>query len=113
MGARHIGFLPIVERTPACFEELACFTVPTSAYGEFLCAIFDEWVRQDIGRISVQIFEEAARPLQGLEHSTCIFRKTCGDIPAVERNGDFFSCDHFVDESHRIEISGKPRLSGC
>jgi uncharacterized protein len=102
IGSRFIGFLPIVERTQASSTEPAPYTVPANNYGEFLCAIFDEWALRDIGRISVQIFEEAARPLQGLEHSVCIFRKTCGDIPVVESNGDFFSCDHFVDESHRI-----------
>ena len=54
------------------------------------------------GRIRVQIFEEAVRPAQGLDHSLCIFRETCGDIPVVEHNGDFFSCDHYVDTQHRL-----------
>jgi len=102
IGGRYIGFLPIVERLPGSDSAPAPFATPADAFGDFLCAIFDEWVRQDIGRITVQIFEEAARSLQGAEHSLCIFRKTCGDIPAVERNGDFFPCDHFVDEAHRI-----------
>jgi len=57
---------------------------------------------RDIGRIKVQIFEEAARTAFGQEHSLCIFRKTCGDIPVIEHNGDFFSCDHFVDVEHRL-----------
>ena len=50
----------------------------------------------------IQIFEEAARTAFGQEHSLCIFRPTCGDIPVIEHNGDFFSCDHFVDEEHRL-----------
>jgi uncharacterized protein len=50
----------------------------------------------------VQIFEEAARIAFGQEHSLCIFRPTCGDIPVIEHNGDFFSCDHFVDVGHRL-----------
>ncbi len=66
----------------------------------FLCTIFDEWMRNDIGRIKVQIFEEASRTAFGQEHSLCIFRPTCGDIPVIEHNGDFFSCDHFVDAEH-------------
>jgi len=77
-------------------------TVPAEAFGAFLCAIFDEWVRQDIGRIMVQIFEEAARPAYGQDHSLCIFRSTCGDVPVLEHNGDFFSCDHFVTPEHRL-----------
>jgi uncharacterized protein len=76
--------------------------VSAEAFGDFLCAIFDEWKNQDIGQIKVQIFEEAARTAFGQDHSLCIFRETCGDIPVVEHNGDFFSCDHYVDPEHRV-----------
>jgi uncharacterized protein len=76
--------------------------VESEAWGDFLCTIFNEWVGEDIGRIKVQIFEEAARTAFGQEHSLCIFRPTCGDIPVIEHNGDFFSCDHFVDAEHRL-----------
>lgn len=102
IGARYIGFLPMVEQQPDRPGGVSAHTVPAEAYGSFLCTIFDEWVRQDVGRIRVQIFEEAVRPAQGLDHSLCIFRETCGDIPVVEHNGDFFSCDHYVDAQHRI-----------
>ena len=50
----------------------------------------------------MQIFEEAIATAFGQEHALCIFRKTCGDIPVIEHNGDFFSCDHFVDAEHRL-----------
>ncbi len=50
----------------------------------------------------MQIFEEAIAAGLGREHAFCVFRKTCGDIPVVEPNGDFFSCDHFVDVAHRV-----------
>jgi uncharacterized protein len=76
--------------------------VPADGFGAFLCTIFDEWIRQDIGRVVVQIFEEAARPAYGQDHSLCIFRVTCGDVPVIEHNGDFFSCDHFVTPEHRL-----------
>jgi uncharacterized protein len=102
IGGRYIGFLPIVERTPSPQSEVAAYSTPAEAFGEFLCTIFDEWTELDIGHTSIQIFEEAIRPLQGSEHSLCIFRKTCGDIPVVEHNGDFYPCDHFVEERHRI-----------
>jgi uncharacterized protein len=100
LGARYLGFLPVVERISGAIP--GPHTVPAHAFGEFLCAIFDEWKDRDIGRVSVQIFEEAARTAQGIEHSLCIFRKRCGDIPVVEHDGDFYSCDHFVDEKHWI-----------
>jgi len=102
IGAEYVGFLPIVKAEPGSPEGVSPETVPARPYGEFLCTIFDEWVRRDIGRITLQMFEEASRPALGLEHSLCIFRETCGDIPCVERNGDFFCCDHYVDSEHRI-----------
>ena len=77
-------------------------TAPAEAFGAFLCAIFDEWVRHDVGRIIIQSFEEAARPVYGLDHSLCIFRPTCGDVPVVEHNGDFYCCDHYVTPEYRL-----------
>lgn len=98
--AQYISFIPLVERQAA--GGVSPRTVPAEAFGTFLCTIFDEWVRHDIGRVLVQIFEEAARPALGQEHSLCIFRNTCGDVPVIEHNGDFYSCDHFVTPEHRL-----------
>ena len=78
------------------------YTPSADDYGAFLCKIFDEWVGRDAGRIAVQTFEEAARPALGMEHSLCVFRETCGQIPVLEHNGDLFPCDHFVDREHRL-----------
>jgi uncharacterized protein len=100
--ATYVTFLPMVEPQPDAEGGASPHSVPTEAWGVFLCTIFDEWVSQDIGRIKVQIFEEAARTVFGQEHSLCIFRPTCGDIPVIEHNGDFYSCDHFVDDEHRL-----------
>jgi len=102
IGAQFISFLPMVEPQPDAGSDVSPISVPPEAWGEFLCAVFDEWRDRDIGRVKVQIFEEAARTAFGQEHSLCIFRQTCGDIPVVEHNGDFYSCDHFVDVEHRL-----------
>jgi uncharacterized protein len=102
IGAPYLTFIPLVERTPGGDGGVSPESVPAQAWGEFLCAVFGEWVAGDIGRIKVQIFEEAARTAFGQEHSLCIFRPVCGDIPVVEQNGDFYSCDHFVDPDHRV-----------
>jgi uncharacterized protein len=100
--ASYVTFLPLVERRPDAPGGVSPDTVPSEAWGDFLCAVFDEWVDRDIGRIKIQIFEEAARTAFGQEHSLCIFRPVCGDIPVVERNGDFYSCDHFVGAENRV-----------
>ncbi len=102
IGAGYITFLPLVERQPDAEGGVSRHSVPAAAWGNFLCSIFDEWIRQDIGRVEVQIFEEAARTALEQEHALCIFKETCGDIPVIEHNGDFFSCDHFVDPEHRL-----------
>jgi len=100
--ARYITFLPLVEQQPDAESGVSQCTVPPESWGEFLCAIFDEWMDQDIGEVKVHIFEEAATTAFGHDHALCIFRETCGDIPVVEHNGDFFSCDHFVDDEHHL-----------
>ena len=102
IGAQYVGFLPAVERDPGTATGVSPHTPNAEDYGAFLCKIFDEWIARDTGRISVQTFEEAARPALGLEHSLCVFRETCGQIPIVEHNGDFFPCDHYVDAGHKL-----------
>lgn len=100
--AKYISFIPLVERLPDTPGEVGPRSVPADAFGTFLCTIFDEWVRYDIGQVMVQIFEEAALSARGQGHALCIFRQTCGDVPVVEHNGDFYSCDHFVEPAHRL-----------
>ncbi len=102
MGAGYVGFLPLVERRDDLAAGVGPESVGARAFGTFLTTIFDEWVTRDIGRIMVQTFDEAARPVRGMEHSLCIFRETCGDVPVLEHNGDLYSCDHFVDDAHRL-----------
>jgi len=102
INAQQITFLPMVEPQPGTKGGVSPISVPVEAWGAFLCTIFDEWRAQDIGRVKVQLFEEAARTAFNQEHSLCIFRPTCGDIPVVEHNGDFYSCDHFVDAEHHL-----------
>jgi uncharacterized protein len=101
IGACYLGFLPLVEFQPDG-HGVSKRTVEAEAFGDFLCTIFDEWLSHDIGRVKVQIFEEAIGTAFGQDHALCIFRKTCGDIPVIEHNGDFFSCDHFVDAEHHL-----------
>ncbi len=102
IGASYVTFLPFVVRQPGSPGGVSPDSVPPEAWGDFLCAVFDEWQGRDIGRLKVQAIEEAARTAFGQEHSLCIFRPVCGDIPVIDRNGDFYSCDHYVDAEHRL-----------
>jgi uncharacterized protein len=105
---RYLTFLPLVEPQPGSSDRVSDISVPAAEWGRFLCDVFDEWLAEDIGRIKVQIFEEALRTAFGQEHSLCIFRPVCGDVPILEHNGDLYQCDHFVDEGHLLgNIGGR------
>jgi uncharacterized protein len=100
LGVHYITFLPLVIRDPA--NGAAKDSVCAESFGDFMTAVFDEWVTNDIGKIKIQLFEEAARTAFGQDHTLCIFKKTCGGVPVVETNGDFYSCDHYVNPGHLL-----------
>jgi uncharacterized protein len=109
MGARYLSFLPLVEKEAGSETGASRNSVESHAFGHFLSDIFDHWVENDIGEIKVQIFEEAARIAFNQPHSLCIFKVNCGGVPVVERNGDFYSCDHFVNSENLLgNIIDKP-----
>ncbi len=111
IGSRFLQFIPIVERmsdapdsnglvlispdsdAPARVTE---WSVEPLQFGRFLCEIFDEWVRTDVARVFVQLFDVALESWAGQEASLCVFRRTCGDALVIEHNGDIYSCDHYV-----------------
>jgi uncharacterized protein len=111
LGPEYITFLPLVQREHGTDSGVSADSVSPEAFGSFLATIFDEWVAQDIGRIKIQIIEEAARTAFNQEHTLCIFKRTCGGVPVVEHNGDFFSCDHFTDREHLIGNINETSLS--
>ena len=102
LGAKYITFLPFVENRHTQVGHSSLTSVPALAFGLFLSVIFEEWVKNDIGVIKIQIFEEALRTAFNQEHSLCIFRERCGGVPVIELNGDFYSCDHYVDKKHLL-----------
>jgi uncharacterized protein len=117
IGSGFMQFIPIVERETAepapdglvliqpSFEksaEVTEWSVEAKAYGNFMARIFDEWVRQDVGRYFVQLFDVALESWLGMEPSLCVFRKTCGSAMAMEHTGDVYSCDHFVYPEHKL-----------
>lgn len=100
LNAGFITFLPLVERTDG--KLVSERSVESRAFGEFLCAIFDEWKVADIGSIKIQIFEEALREAFHLGHTLCVFKKSCGCVPVLEVNGDLYPCDQFVGKQHLL-----------
>jgi len=108
-GFKHIQFIPVVERSndgpslagpPGKENEGDTSVTPWSVlpedYGSFLNSIFDDWVKQDIGRIFVQFFDVQLGLFSGYPASLCWFDKTCGQGLALEHNGNLYACDHYV-----------------
>ncbi len=100
LGARYIQFLPLV--TQAGEKRVSACAAQPDAIGSFLCRIFDRWIARDVGRIVIQNIDEALRSIYGVEHALCVHRKTCGTVAVLERDGDFYPCDHFVRPEHYI-----------
>lgn len=116
-GSGYMQFIPIVERishqatgnglhlvSPEFIgaAQVAPWSVGPRQFGRFLCAIFDEWVRHDVGRYFVQLFDVSLEMWAGMEASLCVFRRTCGTALAIEHCGDLYSCDHFVYPENRL-----------
>ncbi len=78
------------------------WSVESLAYGDFLSVIFDHWVRHDVGRVFVQLFDVQLGIWMGMPSSLCVFGETCGNAMAIEHNGDLYSCDHYVYPQYRL-----------
>ncbi len=100
LGVTWIQFIPIVARdrdgvvTPE--------SVGPAEFGDFLIAIFDEWVRHDINRLVVQGFLEGLFVTTNGRGTLCVTAETCGQVLAIEHDGGVYTCDHFVDPEHRL-----------
>ena len=114
-GCQFLQFTPIVERqtrhedgrTLASLADkdeipLSEASVKPEQWGYFLCAIFDEWVRKDVGKIFVEIFDCTLANWMGVSPGICAYSKECGHAGVMEHNGDVYSCDHFVFPEYKL-----------
>ena len=122
-GATFIQFIPIVERKPGADsgggtvrtgkghdrgfyhqsgDAVTERSITPEAYGRFLIKVFDRWVRRDVGRVYIQMFDAALASWCGAQPSLCVFAETCGAGVALEHNGDLYSCDHYVEPDYRL-----------
>lgn len=115
LGSRFMQFIPIVERVAD--DEREVFSLVTPKYersasvllesvearewGNFLCRVFDVWVRRDVGVCYVNIFDNTLAGYVG-EPQLCSMNARCTCSPAVEFNGDVYLCDHLVYPEYRL-----------
>ncbi len=115
MGCKYLQFTPIVERVVRHDDgrhlasladggsaHVAPYSVTAAQWGTFLCAIFDEWVRHDVGRVFVELFDSILANWAGVQPGICAYAKECGHAGVMEYNGDVYSCDHFVFPEYKL-----------
>ena len=124
LGAKHLQFIPIIERSTPVDLEIAekgwtdkpgrrrilykqqgnlvtSRSIPADQYGSFLSAVFDEWISHDVGDVFVQIFDVTLGAHVGM-YSLCVHAPTCGSALVLEHNGDMYSCDHYVEPDYKL-----------
>ena len=130
-GARFVQFIPIIERVAEADgegtvpwsswrdrplyvqrgERVTGRSVTAEQYGRFLIDVFEDWVRRDVGKVYVQMFDVALANWVGEPPSLCIHSVTCGLALALEHTGDLYSCDHFVEPAYKLgNIKETPML---
>ena len=124
LGAKHLQFIPIIERSTPVDLEIAekgwsdkpgrrrilykqqgnlvtSRSITAEQYGTFLSTVFDEWISHDVGEVFIQIFDVTLGAHVGM-YSLCVHAPTCGSALALEHNGDLYSCDHFVEPEYKL-----------
>lgn len=126
-GIQYIQFTPIVERVrqeqarythveaPRLSERpeerelnaspdtmLAPYSITPSLWGNFLCTLFDEWVREDVGKVFIQLFDATLAGWLGIPPGVCTMAKQCGHAGIIEYNGDVYGCDHYVYPKYKL-----------
>lgn len=122
IGCRYLQFTPVVERIAAdgsgrllaggeAGGALTPWSVSPDAWGAFACGVFDEWVRSDVGEVFVELFDATLANWAGEPPGVCSLAPTCGQAPALEHNGDLYSCDHFVFPAYRLGNIGRQPMA--
>lgn len=99
LDCKYIQFSPIVEMIDG---KLAQWSIPPMKWGEFLISIFDEWIKEDVGKYYIQYFDSTLANWMGVEPGMCTLAKKCGHAGVMEFNGDVYSCDHFVFPEYKL-----------
>lgn len=100
IGCQFLQFTPVVERDSK--GVVTDYSVTPAQWGNFLCAVYDEWVRRNVGQVFVQTFDATLANWVGVVPGVCSLSEMCGHTAVMEHNGDVYSCDHFVYPEHLL-----------
>ncbi len=112
IGSHYMQFMPVVEYVNVKTNKITSpddedsklthWSVNPIEYGKFMCEIFDHWVKNDVGRYFVNLFDSTLANYCGMNPGTCVYSETCGANAVVEHNGDVYPCDHFVYPKYKL-----------
>lgn len=119
IGSQHMQFIELLETSepnihfdsPKDTFHLIDFTVLPADYGHFMSAIFNEWVKEDVGKVFIRQFESTLSRVLGNGHTSCIFQESCRNNFVLESNGDIYECDHFVWPEFKLGNIANAELS--
>jgi uncharacterized protein len=100
IGCHYLQFTPVVERSPD--GNVTSFSVNAQQWGNFICTLFDEWVKEDVGVYFVQLFDATLANWMGVTPGVCTMGRSCGHAGVMEYNGDVYACDHFVFPEYKL-----------
>lgn len=130
IGCQYLQFTPVVERYTQRADGLTLapgmtlwaddwqsagvtdFSVTPTQWGRFLCAVYDEWVKQDVGKVFVQLFDATLANWAGQTPGICTLSAVCGHAAMMEANGDVYACDHFAYPEYRLGNICQQTLTG-
>lgn len=108
-GFRHIQFIPHISAENG---HITPWSVPGLSYGNFLCTIFDEWVRHDVGQMFISIFENTLKIFCRKDAINCMYAPTCGHSAMADSNGDIYACNYFHSPEFRLGNIGDTTITG-
>lgn len=127
-GVEFIQFIPVVERLPDSASQklgltlsgpptrqdvsgstdsdeadplVTPWSVSPEGFGQFMCSVFDEWIRHDVEKTIVMNFEWAMNSWLYGDSPACVYSKRCGKAVILEHDGEIYACDHFVYPEYR------------
>ena len=100
IGCHYLQFTPVVERSPD--GNVTSFSVNAQQWGNFICTLFNEWVKEDVGVYFVQLFDATLANWMGITPGVCTMGRSCGHAGVMEYNGDVYACDHFVFPEYKL-----------